>query len=202
MTPTTSQQPTLPYPQGLVQFVARFPIYLYRLGLGPTINWIPFMILTTRGRKSSLPRYTVVEYRRHGSKYYIVSGWGNQTQWYQNIKQDPRITIQHGSHIYSARAEQVENPAEALRALYMFSRNSWIYESLFARMSSADAADLSTLAEVVNEFTVIRIIPDSGSPTLPPVPPVSKTARWFVAGFVLVFGIIMVLSLLRRLIRM
>ena len=57
-----------------------------------------------------------------------------------------------------------DDAAEALRALYMFSRNSWIYEMLFARMSSARAADLNTLAEVVEEFTVLRLEPTGEEP--------------------------------------
>ena len=139
----------------------------------------------------------MVEYRRHGSKYYIVSGWGAGADWYQNILQDNRVTIQHGSHIVDARAQRVENPAEALRALYMFSRNSWIYETLFARMSSAQAADLSTLAEVVDEFTVVRLEPTEEAPALPVIDPFSPSVRQFAAFLVLLVGWRLALSLLR-----
>ena len=54
----------------------RAPLYLYQLGWGPMLNWIPLLILTTRGLDSGEPHHVVVEYRRHGSKYYVVSGWG------------------------------------------------------------------------------------------------------------------------------
>ena len=177
----------------------RAPMVLYQLGWGPLMNWIPLLILTTKGRNSGEPRHVAVEYRRHGSKYYIVSGWGAGADWYQNIQQDNRVAIQHGSHIVDARAQRVENPAEALRALYMFSRNSWIYESLFARMSSAQAADLSTLAEVVDEFTVVRLEPTEETPALPVIEPFSPSVRQFAAFLVLLVAWRLALSLLRPL---
>jgi deazaflavin-dependent oxidoreductase (nitroreductase family) len=177
----------------------RTPLYLYQLGWEPLMNWIPLLILTTRGRNSGAPHHAVIEYRRHGSKYYVVSGWGADTDWYRNIQSDNRVTIQHGSLVCDARAHKVEDAAEALRALYMFSRNSWIYESLFARMSSAQAADLNTLAEVVEEFTVLRLEPTEESPTLPVIEPFSPPVRQFAAFLALLVAWRLALSILRPL---
>ena len=179
--------------------VLRAPLYLYQLGWGPVLTWVPLLILTSKGRTSGLPRHVVVEYRRHGKKYYTVSGWGADSNWYRNIEQDPLVTIQHGGKIFGARAQRVEDHAEALRALYMFSRNSWIYETLFARMASADAADLSTLVEVVDEFTVVRLEPTGEAPTLPPVEPFSPQVRQMANLFALVLGLRLLVALLRSL---
>ena len=192
---------SLPYPESLARAVSRLPLYIYKLGWGPALGWIPLLVMTTKGHETDQPRYVVVEYRRHGSKYYIVSGWGEETHWYQNLMHNPRVTIQHGSHVYDAVAHRVENPAEVLRSLYMFSRNSWIYETLFARMSSAQSADLSTLAEVVDEFTVVRIDPTQEFPELPAVPLFSTRIRQLAIGFVLLFTLWIVVSLLGRIIR-
>ena len=175
----------------------RAPLQLYKLGWGPALNWLPLLILTTKGRKSGMARHVVVEYRRHGSKYYIVSGWGVETDWYRNIQRDNRVTLQHGEHIVDARAQLVEDPAEALRALYMFSRNSWIYASLFARMSSARAADLNTLAEVVEEFTVVRLEPTDEDPELPAIELYSEQVRQVALFFVLTIGLRLLLAVLR-----
>ena len=192
---------SLPYPESFARAVSRLPLYIYKLGWGRALGWIPLLVMTAEGHQSHEPRYVVVEYRRHGSKYYIVAGWGEQTHWYQNITHNPQVTIQHGSHVYDAVAHRVENPAEVLRSLYMFSRNSWIYETLFARMSSAQSADLSTLAEVVDEFTVVRIDPTNESPKLPPVPLFSNPIRQIVMGFVFLITLGIVVSLLGRIIR-
>ena len=188
---------TIDHSRELAKQLLQAPLHLYKLGWGPALQWLPLLILTTRGRKSGLARHVVVEYRRHGSKYYIVSGWGADADWRQNILQDNRVTIQHGEQILDARALPVEDPAEALRALYMFSRNSWIYESLFARMSSARAADLNTLAEVVGEFTVLRLDPSGEEPALPAVEPYSEQVRQAALFVVLAVGLRLLLAILR-----
>ncbi len=182
----------------LAKQLLRAPIALYRLGWGPALGWLPLLIMTTKGRKTGLPRHVVIEYRRHGSKYYALSGFGGETDWYRNIQASPRVTIQHGGRIIDARAERVQDPAEALRALYMFSRNSWIYETLFARMTSAQAADLNTLADVVDEFTVLRLEPSGDEPELPPVELFSEPVRR--AALVLAFLLMtrLLIGLLRR----
>ena len=182
----------------LAMQLLRAPLCLYKLGWGPALAWLPLLILTTRGRNSGLARHVVVEYRRHGSKYYIVSGWGADTDWYRNIEQDNRVTIQHGAHIVDALAQPVADPAEALRALYMFSRNSWIYEALFARMSSARAADLNTLAEVVEEFTVLRLDPTGDAPDLPSIELYSPPARQTATMFALLLTLRILIWLRRR----
>ncbi|MCY3573782.1 MAG: nitroreductase family deazaflavin-dependent oxidoreductase [Chloroflexi bacterium] len=160
-----------------VQTLSRAPLLLYQLGWGPALDWLPLLALTTRKCQTGAPRYTALEYRRHGSKLYLVCGLGEATDWYQDIEAAPGVTIQQGASIYAARAVRVADPAEALRALYAFSRNSFVYESLFARMSSANAADLNTLTEVAAEFTVVRIEPSDDALELPPVPLFSQPAR-------------------------
>lgn len=156
-----------PYPTGILKFLVRLPIHLYRWGFGPLLGWLPFIVLTTRGRKSNLPRHVVLEYRRHGSKYYVVSGWGKRPHWYQNLLADPTVTIQYGGTTLSAQAVPVDNPAEAMKALYMFRRNSPIYEVILAMMSSADTIDMRTLTDVSDEFTVVRLEPNQNPVTLP-----------------------------------
>ena len=182
-------------PRAFAKSLARLPIYLYQLGWAPILKWMPLLILTTEGRNSGLARHVAVEYRRHGSKYYIVSGWGKNTDWYKNVLSNPRVTIQLGGKVLDAMARPVDNPPEALSALYMFSRNSWIYETLFARMTSAHAADLSTLADVVDEFTVVRLEPSEEAPRLPAVPLFSELTRQLVAIFALLLGLWLLVSL-------
>lgn len=188
---------SLSSPQALAKSIFRLPLYLYQLGWGPVLKWIPLLVLTTEGRSSGQARHVVVEYRRHGSKFYVVSGWGKNTDWYKNVMQNPRVTIQLGSEVLDAKAIPVDNPPEALSALYMFSRNSWIYESLFARMTSAHAADLSTLADVVDEFTVVRLEPSEEAPQLPTVAPFSESTRQLATIFAVLLGIWLLISLAR-----
>ena len=153
----------------LAKQLFRAPIYLYRLGWGPALGWLPMLVLTTKGRNSGLPRHVVVEFRRHGSKMYVFSAWGEATDWYQNLLEHPRVTIQQGAQIFAADALPVTDDAEALRALYLFTRNSQLYKRVFAGMNSTQAADLNSLADVAQEFTLARLEPTDEEPELPAV---------------------------------
>lgn len=184
-------------PQGFTRSIYRLPIALYRLGWGSLLGWLPMLIMTTRGRHSGLPRHVVVEYRRHGSKYYVFSGWGERADWYRNLIEHPRVTIQHGAHIFAAEAQPVKDNAEALRALYLFTRNSKLYEFVFAGMSSAQAADLNSLADVAQEFTLARLEPQDDAPELPPVELYDEETRQMAKVFALIILLRIALFLIR-----
>ena len=68
-------------PGGLLRFVLRVPIWLYRLRLGWLLGQ-RFLLLTHTGRQSGWPRYTVVEVVDRDTvtgSYFIASGWGEQS---------------------------------------------------------------------------------------------------------------------------
>ncbi|MGJ3237496.1 MAG: nitroreductase family deazaflavin-dependent oxidoreductase [Anaerolineae bacterium] len=147
----------IPYPRGLLKVLVRLPMLFHQLGLGALLRPMRLMALTTRGRKSGLARHTILEYRQHGSKLYVISGWGDQPHWVRNIKADPAVTIQFGQKERAGHAHVVTDSAEALRALYMFHRTGPVYEAILANMSNAESIDLRTLKLVADEFTVIRL---------------------------------------------
>lgn len=159
----------VPYPDGLVRWALRAPLLAYRLGLGDIMNAIHLMVLTTRGRKSGQPRHTPIEYRRHGSKIYLISGWGERPQWYQNLLADPLATVQLGNQNVSALADPVTDPAESLRALQLFRRVAPSrYDAVLGRLIEEDV-NAHTLPDVSNQFTIIRLNIIADAPTLPPV---------------------------------
>jgi len=83
-------------PSKALRFGLRLPIFLYRIKLG----WLlgdRFLMLTHTGRKSGLPRQTVIEVVKHDKEtgtYYVVSGWGEKADWYRNIRKTPQVTFQ------------------------------------------------------------------------------------------------------------
>ncbi len=191
-----AQQSTLiPYPRGLLKWLLFLPLYLYRIGLGWLLAPTPLLILTTRGRKSGLPRHVVLESRQHGSKIYAVSGWGNRPHWVKNLQADPIVTIQYQGATHCARAHIVENSAEAMRALYMFQRTSRFYEILFASMSSAESLDLRKLIDVAGEFTVVRFEIVDDMPCFPGVQPTHRPIGYALLALVALFA---AMILLRR----
>ncbi len=94
-------------PGKALRFGLRLPIWLYRVRLG----WLlgdRFLMLTHTGRKSGLPRQTVIEVVRHDRQtdtYCVVSGWGAKSDWYRNIRKNPSVTIHVGGRRFQSKAE-------------------------------------------------------------------------------------------------
>jgi deazaflavin-dependent oxidoreductase (nitroreductase family) len=107
-------------PSKALRFGLRLPIWLYRARLG----WLlgdRFLILTHTGRKSGLPRQVVIEVVQHDKQtdtYYVVSGWGEKSDWYQNIRKTPSVTIHTGGRTFQSKAEfiPVEKAIDILKA--------------------------------------------------------------------------------------
>jgi deazaflavin-dependent oxidoreductase (nitroreductase family) len=68
----------------------------------------PVMLLTTRGRKSGLPRTTPLLYLRDGERIVVVAskgGFPNHPAWYLNLKANPEVEVQIGDIKQAMRAE-------------------------------------------------------------------------------------------------
>ena len=73
------------------------------------------MLLSVKGRNSGKIRQTVLEIIHHlpeDQTYYVASGFGTRSQWFQNLQNDPRVIIQVGSKRLNATGHRVE-PEEA-----------------------------------------------------------------------------------------
>jgi deazaflavin-dependent oxidoreductase (nitroreductase family) len=96
-------------PRGLLRFGLRLPIWLYRLHLG----WLlgeHFLLLTHTGRNSGRLHQTVIEvvkYDQLSRSFFVVSGWGQKADWYQNIHKDPDVVINSGRQQLQVHAEDV-----------------------------------------------------------------------------------------------
>jgi deazaflavin-dependent oxidoreductase (nitroreductase family) len=101
-------------PRGMARTLYRLPIKLFRLHLG----WLlmgHFLLLTHVGRKSGLPRQTILEVLLHdkaGDVYYVMAGWGEKSDWVKNIEKTPQVTISVGRRRFRALASRL-SPEEA-----------------------------------------------------------------------------------------
>lgn len=78
------------------RWLARAPIPLYRHGLGRLLGR-RLLLLEHRGRRSGLPRYVVLEaVDREPGSLFIASGYGPHSQWFRNVRADPRVRVWHG----------------------------------------------------------------------------------------------------------
>jgi deazaflavin-dependent oxidoreductase (nitroreductase family) len=121
------------HPHGLVRLAFRLPIWLYRLKLG----WLlgnRFLLLHHTGRKSGLPRQTVLEVVRHdkaSGMYVIAVGFGTRSDWYQNVMANPHVIVESGGHRMQASAERLP-PDAAEEELVDYNRR---YPSLMKELA-------------------------------------------------------------------
>lgn len=101
-------------PRGMARTLYRLPIKLFRLHLGWLLTG-HFLLLTHVGRKSGPPRQTVLEVLLHdkaSGAYYVLAGWGEQSDWVKNIEETPQVTISMGRRRFRAAASRL-SPEEA-----------------------------------------------------------------------------------------
>jgi deazaflavin-dependent oxidoreductase (nitroreductase family) len=108
-------------PKGFKAILWRLPIWLYRLKLGGLLGH-RILLLTHIGRVSGQTRMAVLEvvyYHKESNTHYVASGFGEKSQWYQNILKTPDVTIQVGSKQISALAKRLPvDEAEKIFELY------------------------------------------------------------------------------------
>lgn len=74
------------------------------------------LLLTTRGRRTGVPRRTALFYWRDGDRYVVVaSNGGTPTYpaWYLNLRADPEVIVQVGADVFVAVAEPVTGEERA-----------------------------------------------------------------------------------------
>ena len=112
-------------PGGLLRLALRLPVWLYRARLG----WLlgeRFLLLTHIGRRSGLPRHTVLEVVDHDpahQTYIVASAWRERSDWFRNVSRDPRVQVQVGRRRFAAVAERLP-PKEAEQALRRYARRN------------------------------------------------------------------------------
>lgn len=88
------------------KWLFKMPILQYQLGMGWMIGKY-VLLLTTTGRKSGEPRQTPLEYEydKENDRYRIAAGWAGNTDWYKNLKANPKVHVQVGRRKFDAVAE-------------------------------------------------------------------------------------------------
>jgi deazaflavin-dependent oxidoreductase (nitroreductase family) len=131
-------------PRGVLRWFLRMPIWLYRLGLGGLLG-LRFLLLTHRGRRSGLWHDTVVEVVTRdddGSAWYICSGWGRTSNWFQNIQKFPEVRFQVGNRRFNALAQALpHDDAETVLGRYAHA-HPVAFQKLYQVMLGEKAAGL------------------------------------------------------------
>ncbi|MDR3081422.1 MAG: nitroreductase family deazaflavin-dependent oxidoreductase [Streptomyces sp.] len=88
--------------------------------VNPVLRRLPFQtVLETTGRVSGLPRRTPVGGRRVGNSFWMVSEYGERSQYIRNIRANPRVQVRIRGSWYSGTAHPLpdDDPQARLRTL-------------------------------------------------------------------------------------
>ncbi|MFE2508237.1 nitroreductase family deazaflavin-dependent oxidoreductase [Streptomyces naganishii] len=102
-----------PRPSGWRRTVARLPLKLYRVGLGPLFG-NRLLLLHHTGRTSGLDRSVMLEVVTRDAargSWTVVSGFGPRADWYLNLRRRPDTVIQVGNRRHRVTARFL-TPAE------------------------------------------------------------------------------------------
>lgn len=138
---------------GWRRFFLRLPILLYHLGLGWLLGH-RFLLLRHLGRKSGLWRETVLEVVRDDkpdNTYFVASGWGESSQWYNNILRHPAVEIESGGRRMKATARRVSQAEAEAEFRHYAARHPLAFRGLGEFMTgqqvNGTSADFRRLAE-------------------------------------------------------
>lgn len=153
-------------PSKALRFGLRLPIWLYRSHLG----WLlgnRFLMVTHIGRKSGQPHQTVIEvvqYKKDTDTYYVVSGWGEKSDWYQNIRKTPSVTIQAGGRMFRSKAEfiPVEQAVDNLKA-YAREHPTAFNELSMLFLGERMKADSDAPERIAQKMPMVAFHPENGS---------------------------------------
>lgn len=142
-------------PRGLLRWLLRLPIWLYRFRMG----WLlgeRFLMLTHIGRTSGWPRQSVLEVIDHDAttgSYIIASGWGRQADWLRNIQKTPQVLVDVSGRRFEATAEPLDQDAATRVAHNYARRHPLAFRALAGRMIgealTGTEADERALAQAV-----------------------------------------------------
>ncbi|MFM7141739.1 MAG: nitroreductase/quinone reductase family protein [Alphaproteobacteria bacterium] len=99
---------------GLARRIAALDVRLQRrFGrcLSSVVSGVPMAILTTRGRRTGLPRSTPVACLRLGGELFVVAGNAGSDRdpdWARNALADPRVEVEIGPRRFPALARRLD----------------------------------------------------------------------------------------------
>lgn len=171
----------------------KWPVQLWRLGFGPVLGQL-FILITHTGRKSGLPRHTLVELHRVNGKTYAPSGFGRRSQWYRNIEADPRVTIQTAAGTQSCIAVRVTDDSELLALVHGMAGKSG--ESMFRLYleTVGIAPDDADILAKKDRLYWLRFDPTDA----PTPPPLAADLVWVWPATAVLLAVPLIWRLLRR----
>lgn len=112
-------------PKGWLRRVLRAPVYLYRWGCGRLLG-NRFLLLIHVGRRTGVHHQTVLEvmeYRKEGHEFVVMSGFGRNADWLLNIQANLDAEVVVGLHLFKA-AFRLLGDDEAMKVVRNYERRN------------------------------------------------------------------------------
>ena len=68
-----------------------------------------WVLLTTRGRRTGLPREVLLPCARTNGDIIVISTYGTRSDWFRNLRKEPQVEVTAGGRRVPGRAEIVED---------------------------------------------------------------------------------------------
>ncbi|WP_181188151.1 nitroreductase family deazaflavin-dependent oxidoreductase [Actinopolyspora mortivallis] len=148
-------------PSGLTRRLFRLPVHLYRRNLGRLLG-NRFVYLVHRGRRSGLPRETVLEVVRHRERtdeVTVVSGWGRSSNWYRNITAEPALEIRIGGRRHVRPHQRVLEESETAELLEEYVARHPYAARVLARLTDWPLLTPQGRAELSRQLPAVSFLP-------------------------------------------
>jgi len=86
-----------------------------------------YLYLTTRGRRTGLPREIEIWFTRFEGRFYVIAEHRERARWVQNLRADPRAGVRVGRRRLRAEARVVEARKEPALAREIRARSTRKY---------------------------------------------------------------------------
>ena len=77
---------------------------------------LQYLYLTTRGRKTGLPREIEIWFTTHGGKYYVIAETRLRANWVQNILHEPQLAFRVGQEQFHGTGRVLDDASEPEQA--------------------------------------------------------------------------------------
>ncbi len=148
-------------PTGVTRWFMRAPISLYRAHLGALMG-DRFLMIEHVGRTSGLLRRVVVEVVRHDpatGAVIVGSGYGERSQWFQNLQAQPDVTVTLGNRRMAVHARRLSPEEGEVEMLDYARRHPTSARKLSGYMGFASDGSEETYREVGRVLPFVRFDP-------------------------------------------
>ena len=139
-------------------------IPLYRIKLLPLLGFGKiFLILKTKGWKTSKVRRTPLEYRRYEGNIIIFAARGENATWVKNMRTYPDdVSVIHGFHHFKPRVEFVsDNNRKSMIMKWYVTNFSKAAKVLFGWNPKKDDPEIIDFSKLINLISIILLHKDS-----------------------------------------